>query len=362
MNKVITILSILICTTVCGQNGTKRVLFLGNSYTSVNNLPQAIADVAGSVGDTLIFDSYTPGGYYLGNHATDSVSLGKIKMGHWDYMVLQDQSLALAYPSTFKNMIQYARTLDSIRKDFNACGQTMFYITWGRKNGDTYLCTPPECDTNTWITRTYFEMDSVIQLNYMFVADSLKALAAPVGAVWRYIRHNFPAIELFQADESHPSEAGTYAAACCFYTAIFRKDPTSISFNSTLSITDATDIKNTAKLIVFDSLLNWNIGKYDSLLNDSCFVLNINEESCNLLFHMYPNPVSDNFTIEASCFAGMQAEKSTIEIFNIEGQIIKSINTAEKQTTIDLRNLSNGVYIIKAKTEKGVTVMKLIKQ
>jgi hypothetical protein len=40
----------------------------------------------------------------------------------------------------------------------------------------------------------------------------------------------------------------------------------------------------------------------------------------------------------------------------------QSLNTVEKKTTIDLQNLSSGVYIIKAKTEKGVAVKKFIKE
>ncbi len=66
-----------------------RVLFLGNSYTYVNNLPQIIHDVALSVGDTLIFDSSTPGGYQLIDHSIDVNSQNKIMAGGWDYVVIQ---------------------------------------------------------------------------------------------------------------------------------------------------------------------------------------------------------------------------------------------------------------------------------
>src|SRR5436189_5198274 len=69
-----------------------RVLFLGNSYTAVNNLPQLVHDVALSAGDTLVFDSNTPGGYQLINHSTDATSQAKIMTGGWDYVVIQGQS------------------------------------------------------------------------------------------------------------------------------------------------------------------------------------------------------------------------------------------------------------------------------
>src|SRR6186713_317667 len=69
-----------------------RVLFLGNSYTAVNNLPQIIHDVALSAGDTLVFDSYAPGGYQLMDHSIDVTSQNKIMTGGWDYVVIQGQS------------------------------------------------------------------------------------------------------------------------------------------------------------------------------------------------------------------------------------------------------------------------------
>ena len=71
--------------------------------------------------------------------------------------------------------------------------------------------------------------------------------------------------------------------------------------------------------------------------------------------NIFPNPTNNNLTIETS-------EKATIEILNIEGQIIKTINTADKQTTIDVADLSSGIYIIKAKTDRGVAVKKFIKE
>lgn len=57
---------------------TKKVLFIGNSYTSANNLPLLIDEMANSTGDVLIHDANTPGGYRLMNHATNVTTLNKI--------------------------------------------------------------------------------------------------------------------------------------------------------------------------------------------------------------------------------------------------------------------------------------------
>lgn len=106
-------------------------------------------------------------------------------------------------------------------------------------------------------------MDSLIVLRYRMMADSNRAVLSPVAMVWRYLRSNNPEIELYQADESHPSLAGTYVAACCFYTILFRADPTGITFNPGLAESEAEAIRTTTKLIVFDSLRSWHVGDRD---------------------------------------------------------------------------------------------------
>jgi hypothetical protein len=168
------------------------------------------------------------------------------------------------------DVFPYAKILDSIINECNPCCETVFYMTWGRKNGDASNCDiwPPVC--------TYEGMDSLLNLRYRMMADSNDAILSPVGAVWHYIRHNFPSIELYMADESHPSVAGSYAASCCFYSSLFRKDPTLVTFNPSLPPADAANIRAAARMIVYDSLMNWHIGEYDPLAN---FTYEINDNN-----------------------------------------------------------------------------------
>lgn len=70
---------------------------------------------------------------------------------------------------------------------------------------------------------------------------------------------------------------------------------------------------------------------------------------------VFPNPASSYLTIETP-------EKATIEITCIEGQIQKTIKSETKQTTVNVSDLSSGVYILKVKTEKGVAIRKFIKK
>ncbi len=69
---------------------------------------------------------------------------------------------------------------------------------------------------------------------------------------------------------------------------------------------------------------------------------------------IYPNPANDLLTIEGP-------QKSAIEILNMHGQTLLAVDNHELLTTIDLSKLVSGIYLIKAKTDKGVTFYKFIK-
>ena len=239
----------------------KKVLFIGNSYTASNNLPQIIKNAALSVGDTLIFAAHTPGGARLLNHSSNSATINKIYSDNWDHVVIQAQSQEPSFGDSLvaADVFPHARILcDTIRAN-DSCTRPVFYMTWGRENGDAL-----NCPFIPWVC-TYEGMDSVLSKNYRYMADTNNALVSPVGAVWRYIRTNYPAVQLYAGDGSHPSQTGSYVAACTFYSILFRKDPTLITYNFSLSSTDAANIRQAAKLVVYDSLLNWNVGKYDPI-------------------------------------------------------------------------------------------------
>src|SRR5690554_1148237 len=75
---------------------TKKVLFIGNSYTAANNLPSMVNNMAQSTTDVLIFESNTPGGFRFINHASNTTTLNKINSNDWDYVVLQAQKIGRA--------------------------------------------------------------------------------------------------------------------------------------------------------------------------------------------------------------------------------------------------------------------------
>lgn len=92
MKKVLLFIALVLATLAVNSQTSKKVLFIGNSYTAANNLPLMVSEMANSTGDILIYDSNTPGGFRFMDHASNSTTLTKISSNNWDYVALQGQS------------------------------------------------------------------------------------------------------------------------------------------------------------------------------------------------------------------------------------------------------------------------------
>lgn len=396
---------------ITAYSQTKEVLFLGNSYTGNNDLPAKIKAVALSVGDTLIYQKSTPGGYSLISHDFDQNSKNLIKTKKWDHVVLQAQSQETAFNDYYleNNVYPHAKSLCERIRNNDSCTRPIFYMTWGRENGDH-----DNCFANP-ILCTYEGMDSMINLRYRIMGNDNDAFVSPVGAVWHYIRDNYPGIDLYTADESHPTLRGTYVAAVTFYTVLFRKDPTLITENFSISSTDAENIRKAAKLVVFDSLKNWNVGVFDpvssftssvqkdtvsftsnSKLTDSyywdfgdgrksneespthvywkngSFKVTLISKKCGITDTMsktivitgslsiddlkgdqvlvYPNPASNSLIAE-----GLN-QKFGYKITDINGRIVLYSELIH-YNTIDISSLDLGLYFLQVLNENGTTIL-----
>lgn len=261
MKKNLLFLALLLSQLGWGQSVPVQVLFLGNSYTGTNNLPAIFQNFSNAAGDSVTVQSNTPGGYTFQGHTTNATTQNLIQAGNWDYVALQEQSQIPSFPigQVQSDCFPYAEQLDQQIRAANACTETVFYMTWGRENGDASNCAswPPIC--------TYEGMDSLLRERYMYMAETNNAIVSPVGAVWRYIRQNHPSIDLYTGDGSHPTYAGSYAAACSFYAVIHRADPSSVSYDGSLNAAVASQIRQAAKVVVYDQLPSWFVGDYDTL-------------------------------------------------------------------------------------------------
>ena len=248
-----------LCISISITAQEKNVLFLGNSYTYYNQLPQLLNNIATSLGDSVYYDSNTPGGYTFQGHSTNATSLSKIAFGNWDYVFLQEQSQIPSFPPSqvATDCYPYASILVDSILSFNPCAEPVFFMTWGRENGDQSNCAnyPPLC--------TYDGMQARLRESYLQMSIDNNCTVSPVGAAWKYVRDQYPSIGLYTTDGSHPSIYGSYLAACVHYATIFRKTPVGSQYLSSISAIDASILQQAAELIVIDSLTNWSIGAND---------------------------------------------------------------------------------------------------
>lgn len=416
MHKILVYILLLTSFSTVFSQTTKKVFFVGNSYMGVNNLPNLIQNVANSTQDILTYQAHTPGGSTLQQHANNQTVINIINQGNWDYVVLQQQSQMPAFPINHveNNTYNYAAQLSDAIKSANSCGTVMFFMTWGYKNGDATNCPyiPYIC--------TYEGMDDMIYQRYMQMAIDNDAVVSPVGRVWRAIRTAYPDYELFQSDNSHPSLMGSMAAAYAFYTVIFKKDPSLITYDGDLNPIQAQNIKQIVKTVVYDQLLTWKVGENDittrfdyvmdnnivsftntnttattflwdfgdgttsteehpthtyenngvyqvSLTSNACDEISTKIQSVEISslsntdftieqLRIYPNPAVDYVYLNTT-------DSSSIRIFDNTGKELKTtISQTENNYRLDISAFSSGVYFIQVQRDSHTQTFKIFKK
>jgi len=243
-----------LCSSFSAYALKKKILFIGNSYTYVNDLPYTLQQIAIGLGDSIEYDSNALGSATLQTHCSNAATLSKLQQPGWDYVVIQAQSQEPSFDpvQVATDTYPYAQILDSLVHVTNPCAETLFFMTWGRKNGDASNCAvyPPVC--------TYAGMQQRLRESYLEMSQLNQATCVPVGVAWKNVRNAFPGIELYQTDESHPSIHGTYLAACTFYSSIFHKESNGSPYQPVGILTwELLSMQNMASRTVLDSVETW---------------------------------------------------------------------------------------------------------
>jgi hypothetical protein len=181
-----------------------KVLFIGNSFTARNNLPGQIAQLASSRGKNIQHRLISAGGASLRTHWNADEALKEVRGGHYDYVVLQEQSTLPI--KNAKRMHENVRLFDEAIRSAGA--KTVLYLTWARQHA-------PE--TQQAITDAYTR-----------IGRELGATVVPVGVAWQSFLRKHDKPVLHDRDQSHPTVAGSYLAACVFLAALFKENPVGI--------------------------------------------------------------------------------------------------------------------------------------
>ena len=246
------------------------VLFIGNSYTYYNNLPEMISNIANDLGDTVNYDQNTPGGTSLYAHSQNQTTINKINQQNWDFIVLQDQSQRPSLSPSYvaASVYPYATQLVNLINSNYICSEPVFYMTWGRKYGDQTNCQsyPPVC--------TFLGMQERLRDSYLTMGLDNNASVSPVGIAFKNSISLDSTIDLYTSDNSHPSIYGSYLAACTFYSTIFKKSSVGCSFKpNAINQSDALFLQQVASSTVLDSMFVWNVfqAQFDFNQNGNVF-------------------------------------------------------------------------------------------
>lgn len=339
MKKILLLtIAILLFKTSFSQEET-NVLFLGNSYTYVNDLPKIIEEIASNESKVFKHESVTPGGCTLFLHLEESQgSLAKIRKGNWDYVILQEQSQLPVIDYYRHNTLKpsYKALHDSIMR-YNPQAKVIGYMTWGRQYGgqqcvnfgEGLYCSADFVDFN--------HMQDTLTAAYCENAYATNSYIAPVGEAWRSSLAENPNLTLHSSDQSHPSYEGSYLAACVFYAVLWNESPIGIYHNSQIDSKDAEFLQTIANDVVFNNLEKWNL-KTDNLI----------ENTDNKNYRIISSPNDNKITIENKSESSLN-----VKIFDIKGILL---NEKEINNCSDMEiNSSKGVYIVQIIDENNKT-------
>ena len=244
------------------NDSTFDLLFVGNSYTSNNQLNVRVENLLSASGFTPEVQALTSGGKTLAWHGEQAETEGSewftsLRNPH-DYVILQDQSQVPGFPTSssyWQDSMEGARIIDDLVDDNG--GDTFFLMTWGYRNGD---------ESNSWRYPDYETMQQYLETGYLAYAENLSSdrrtvFIAPVGMAFENIFFSISNAtedgtifsDLYAADGSHPSIQGTYLAACVIHTSVTGESTVGLPSTGGINASRTLELQQWADHTVFNT-------------------------------------------------------------------------------------------------------------
>ena len=200
MMRVLVFVAIFISAAAgCQTNGTPpkadlSILFVGNSLTYYNDLPNKVRELAASSGLNWNTEMLAYPNYALEDHWNDGKLQTMIKNNHYTFVVVQQGPSSQA--DGREMLLDYGARIAQLCVENNS--KLAFYMVWPAK-------------------ANYYNFDGVIK-NYTDAAQATNSLLIPVGKIWKEYFDSTQDFSYYDpADFFHPSPKGTEVAATIIF-------------------------------------------------------------------------------------------------------------------------------------------------
>lgn len=177
------------------------VLFVGNSLTSVNDVPGLVRRLAEADGRRIRVGSEVANDFGLEEHWKDGRALRQIMRGRWTVVALQQGPSSL--PESRVILRDYTQRFSE--QIVRAGARPAVYMVWPS-------------------ARRAADFDRVIE-SYTLAARDVDGILLPVGRAWREAWTRQPALALYGPDGFHASAEGSWLAALVIYCGLTERQP-----------------------------------------------------------------------------------------------------------------------------------------
>jgi hypothetical protein len=200
--------------------GDYELLFIGNSHSSMNGLPNLVAILieAGEPGK-VAYSDLAPGWNFLADRLNDGVTQEALESRNWTHVFLHAQKYSTSgnytYPTVgAEEWIRRAKSQDSL---------PIMFPEWPRE-GNT-------------------EEGLRVHELHVAIASREPACVAPVGLVWDKFIELYPYISLHATDGNHSNLKGALLTAYVFYQVVTGNNAIELDYISEIDVPESTQYK-----------------------------------------------------------------------------------------------------------------------
>jgi hypothetical protein len=192
------------CLTTGGPTGTTtfpdgltRVLFIGNSFTYVEDVPGMLVAIARQDGDTTFRTSSVAfPDVALEDHWYEGSARRALERSKWEFVVMQQGPSS--QPASQQHLAFWTQQFTPLIR--NADAKPVLYQVW------PHISRPQDFPA--------------VRQSYAGAAAVVSGVLAPAGAAWQVYMDGADAVSLYASDGLHANRLGAYLAALVIYASV----------------------------------------------------------------------------------------------------------------------------------------------